>query len=143
MEWAVAEELSKAAKELGAKEILSLEGVNVMSPSESTVFGYGNPKFKALGAEEMKESIIMGVSAALLLNAKNVSCIFAQAQSDLPDSKAAADIINFLDKYLKLGVDSAPLLKQAEQFEDKLKNLMSQTTDAQGEADKKTLSYLG
>lgn len=143
MEWAVATELGRAAKDLGAKEIISLEGVNVMSPTESTVFGFGNPKFKELGAEDMKESIIMGVSAALLLNAKNVSCIFAQAQSNLPDSKAAADIIRFLDKYLKLNVDPEPLMKQAELFEEKLKNLMAQTSQAEGEADKKSLSYLG
>ena len=46
MEWAVAEELGKAAKDLNAKEILSLEGVNVMSPTESTVFGFGTPELE-------------------------------------------------------------------------------------------------
>ncbi len=142
-EWAFAKEITKMADELKAKEIICLEGVNVMEPTEDTIFSYGNPEFVNLGAQEMKESIIMGVSAALLLRAKNVSCVFAQAQSQLPDSKAAANIITFLDKYLDLNVDPEPLIEQATKFEDKLKNLMQQAQSAESEADKKTLSYLG
>ena len=110
---------------------------------KNKVFGFGNPRFLELGAEPMKESIIMGVSAALLLRSKNTGCLFAQAQSNLPDSNAAAEIIRFLDKYLGLAVDPTPLEKQAEQFEQKLKTLMNQANDMQGEVDKKNLSYLG
>ncbi|KKW19395.1 MAG: Thymidylate kinase, partial [Parcubacteria group bacterium GW2011_GWF2_50_9] len=40
------------------------------------------------------------------------------------DSKAAADIIKVLDAYVGLNVDTAPLLKQAQLFEKKLKGIM-------------------
>lgn len=143
MEWQFAKEVADAAEQLKAKEIISLEGVNVMMPTESTVFAYGNKRFLDLGAEEMKESIIMGVSAALLLRSDKTGCLFAQAHSTLPDSKAAADLIRFLDKYLGLDVDPAPLEQQAQQFEEKLKTLMSQTNTVKDDADKKNLSYLG
>jgi len=142
-EWQIADALVKVSEELKAKEIVSIEGVNVVEKNATIVFGYGEPKFLALGAKEMKESIIMGVSAALLLRAKNTKCLFAQASSNLPDSKAAAEIIRFLDKYLGLGVDPAPLLKQAAEFEQKLKSIYQQAQQAGEEVEKKNLSYLG
>ena len=85
----------------------------------------------------------MGVSASLMLKAKNHSCLFASAKSQMPDSKAAAKLIEVLDKYLKLKVDYKPLLKQAEEFEDKLKGILKQSDSTFKEADKKSMSYLG
>ena len=61
----------------------------------------------------------------------------------MPDSKAAAQIIMALDKYLGLDVDPAPLLKQAQAFEEKLKKLIEQTKDTGDLQKKKTLSYFG
>jgi len=143
LEWEFAKQIAEAATQLKAKEIISIEGVNVMMPTENTVFGYGNKRFIELGAEDMKESIIMGVSAALLLRSKITSCLFAQAHSTLPDSKAAADVIRFLDEYLDIKIAPTPLEQQAEQFEQKLKTIMRQANAAEGDADKKNLSYLG
>lgn len=142
-EWKFAQEIADAADDLKAKEIICLEGVNVIEATEQTVFGFNNPRFFELGAQEMRESVILGVSAALLLRAKNVSCLFAQAHSSLPDSKAAADIISFLDKYLGLHVDPAPLVEQAELFEAKLKGMLAQAQVAEEDSEKKNLSYLG
>ena len=142
-EWKFAQEIACFAQETKAKEIICLEGVNVMMPTEQTVFSYGNERFVELGAQEMRESVIMGVSAALLLRSENTSCLFAQAHSSMPDSKAAADLILFLDKYMDLTIDPEPLIKQAEEFENKLKTLLSQAQEAQSDAEKKNLSYLG
>jgi len=143
-EWNAADEVARIAAKYKATEIISLEGVNALLPGEETkLFCYGNPRFEELGAERMKESIIMGVTAALLLTAPHVSCLFAETHSGLPDSKAAAAIITLLDKHLGLGVDTAPLLKQAQEFEQKLKTIMQQTQQATTEAEKKNLSYLG
>ena len=143
-EWAAAEEIARIAKLYAAKEIISLEGVNALVPGEeSRTFSYGNDRLAALGAQEMKEGIIMGVSAALLLKAEHTSCLFAETHSQLPDSKAAAALIGILDKYLGLGVDPEPLLKQAQEFEQKLKTILQQTQKTATEAEKKNLSYLG
>jgi len=143
-DWEAAQEVAALAKKIGAKEVICLEGVNAMMPDqEQKVFSFGNPEFEVLGAQGLKESIIMGVTAALLLQEKNTSCLFAETHSQLPDSKAAAGIIKILDKYLSLGVDAEPLLKQAQEFEQKLKKIMQQTQKTTTEAEKKNLSYLG
>ncbi len=142
-EWEAAEEVARIAKEFNAKEVISLEGVNALAGANSSVYSYGNPKLEELGATAMKESVIMGVTAALLLQTENTTCLFAETQSGLPDSKAAAVIIDVLNKYLDLGVNPEPLLKQATQFEEKLKNILQQTQKTVSEADKKNLSYLG
>jgi predicted ATP-grasp superfamily ATP-dependent carboligase len=77
---------------------------------------------------------------------KQPSCpmiaLFAETHSSLPDSKAAANVIEVLDKYLGLDVDSKPLLKQAEVFEAKLKTLMQQTAGSKEQQERKALSYI-
>ncbi len=93
----------------------------------------------------LKEGIIMGVTGAVLLRIEKtpVSCIFVETHTNLPDSKAAAKIIEALDKYLGLKIDYKPLLQQAEKFEDKLKGLLTKSKEAEELSEKKKLSYVG
>lgn len=152
-EWEIAETIAKLAEELDAKEIISLEGVGSGEEEELTtskVFYYADKpekkkKFEGIGLESLKEGIIVGVTGAILLRSEKVpvSCVFAETQSNLPDSKAAAKIIETLDKYLGLKVDYKPLLQQAEKFEDKLKGLLSQSQKVQEISEKKRMSYVG
>ncbi|MBN2052915.1 proteasome assembly chaperone family protein [Candidatus Woesearchaeota archaeon] len=143
-EWELADEIIKMAQKMQAKEILGIEGVATDDPTgEVKVYYYGDKKLEATGALPVKESIIMGVSGALMQRYKKINCIFGAAHSQLPDSKAAAKIIEVLDKYLGLKVDYNPLLKQAEAFEDKLKTIIQQSSKTVKEADKKAMSYLG
>src|SRR3989344_4278563 len=94
--------------------------------------------------EDLKEGIVMGVTGALLLRSDfPISCIFAETHSSLPDSRAAAKIIEVLDSYLNLNVDFKPLLRKAEEFEDKLKELAERTKDATYQKTKKELDYFG
>jgi len=151
MEWKLSDIVMELSKQLGIKEIISLEGVG--SSEESTtsrVFFYSNneknrSKFRKLKVEPLKEGIIIGVTGAVLLRAEKVpvSCVFAETHSSLPDSKAAAKVIEILDKYLGLKVDYKPLLSQAEKFEGKLKNLLMEGQKAQQISEKKKLSYVG
>lgn len=142
-EWEVAEEIAKLAKELNAKEILCIEGVKSMNPAKEQVFFYGNKRLEKCGAKEIKESVIIGVTAALLKKIPNISCLFAESMLDLPDSKAAAEIIKVLDAYLGLKVDYTPLLKQAKMFETKIKKIITNSMKTEEESEKKSLSYLG
>ena len=73
----------------------------------------------------LKEGIIIGVTAALMLKDQTVNTtgIFVETHSNMPDSKSAAKIIEVLDGYLNLKVDFKPLLVAAEDFEKKLKEL--------------------
>jgi len=148
LEWEIAEKLSNVYKELKAKEIITLEGV-LSQGNETRAFSYSNNNksieiFKKNKIEPMKEGIVMGVTGALLLKVKfNLSAVFVETHSQLPDSRAAAKIIEVLDKYLNLKVDYKPLIAKAQAFESKLKILMEQTNKSQEEKDKKELNYLG
>jgi|FLOH01.1.fsa_nt_gi uncharacterized protein len=143
-EWEIADAIVDLSKQLKAKEIVGIEGVASQSLSaDQKLFYYGNDRFKKTGLKPIDESIVVGVSGCLLLKTNNMSCIFAETNSALPDSKAASKVIGVLDKYLGLKVDPKPLLKQAEDFESKLKNIIQQTSKTTTESDKKYMSYLG
>ncbi len=150
VEWKAADLVLKVARQIGSKEIISLEGVaSPMMVEASRVFYYSNRETKKKsiekrGIEVLKEGIIMGITSALMLKSEMpITCFFAETHSNLPDSKSAARIIEILDKYLGLGIDPKPLLKQAESFENKLKSLVEQSKNAKKIKEKKSLSYVG
>ena len=150
-EWEMASTIGKLASDLKASEIISLEGVGPGDEGESSrVFYYANNDknaklFQKANIEALKEGIIIGVTGAILLRVEKtpVSCLFAETHSNLPDSKAAAKIIEALDKYLGMELDYKPLLEQAEKFEQKLKTILQKSQEAQEISDKKKLSYFG
>lgn len=150
VEWKITAEITKLVKDLNIKEIISIEGVssNEANPPKSRTFVYSSnddtrKKLKKI-APELSEGIIMGVTAALLVNSNvTTTAIFADSASNLPDSKAAAAVITVLDQYLGLKIDPKPLLETAKEFEEKLKSLMQQNITAQKEAEKKKMSYVG
>ena len=150
LEWQVADTILKIAKETSAKKIVCLEGVGSPTADDkpkSFFWSNKDSEKKKLGkcCEVLREGIIMGVTGALMMrNEKYMqSAIFADTHTKLPDSKAAAKIIEVLDKYIGLKVDYKPLLKQAEVFEEKLKGLVQQAKGATDMADKKRLNYVG
>ncbi|MBI2658323.1 proteasome assembly chaperone family protein [Candidatus Woesearchaeota archaeon] len=150
-EWDMAATIGKLASDLQAKEIISLEGVGSGEDSEgSRVFYYSSDEktakaFEKAGIGPLKEGIIIGVTGAVLLRVEKIpiSCLFAETHSNLPDSKAAAKVIEALDKYLGMELDYKPLLEQAQKFEEKLKTILQKSQEAQEISDKKKLSYLG
>lgn len=150
-EWKMSQLVNELAKKLKAKEIISLEGVGSATPSEThRVFYFAKDpkrekKLKNIGVEPLKEGIIMGVTSAMLIETEDIplSCLFAETHSQMPDSKAAAKIVETLDKYLGLKVDYKPLLAMAEKFEEKLKGIMHQSKHAMSEKERKDMSYVG
>jgi predicted ATP-grasp superfamily ATP-dependent carboligase len=151
MEWQIGEILLELAKKLEAKEIVSVEGVGSPVPTDKadayffSNFEEGKKKFASFKLQPLKEGIILGVTATLLLLAEDhkFSSIFVETHSSLPDSKAAAKAVEMLDKYLNLKIAYEPLIKQAAIFEAKVKKLMEQGEIATAEQQKKTLSYVG
>lgn len=153
LEWELSQTVIDLAKQLNAKEIVSIEGVGSSAPSETTrTFYYSNvpvsrKKFEHAKIPQLKEGIVMGVTGTLLLKAKTFkqpfSCVFAEAHSNLPDSYAAAKVIEVLDKYIGLNIDPKPLLKQAAMFEKKVRSIIEKGQEASEMQKKKQLSYLG
>lgn len=152
IEWKLADALLEVAKLLNAKEIISLEGIgsNNLDEQNPKVFFYSslpknNAKLKSFKIDSLNEGIIMGVTGALLIKNDKfpLSCIFAETASNLPDSRAAAKVLEILGKFLGLRLDTAPLLAQATKFEGKLKQIMQGSKSMAEEQKKKTLSYMG
>ena len=153
IEWKLSEAILEVAKQLDAKEIISLEGV--ASPAADgadqetrcffhTTLAGAASRFQKSKIQVLKEGIIIGVTGALLIKeSKNLSCLFVETNTGLPDSKAAAEIIKVLDSYLGLKLDPQPLLDQAKKFEEKLRGLLEQTKMAKDTQQKKSLNYVG
>ncbi|MEK6974255.1 MAG: PAC2 family protein [Nanoarchaeota archaeon] len=154
LEWELAEILNQLCKEIKVGEIISIEGIgsqaimmpNATDASKSYFYSQNPKKWLSSGSLPLKEGIVMGVTGALLLNIKDVplSCLFAETHTNLPDSRAAAKVIEVLDSYLGLKIDYKPLLKKAEEFEEKLKTLLEKGKSASKLKEQKDeLNYLG
>jgi uncharacterized protein len=148
--WKLAEVITELSRILGAKQIISLEGVGSPNPDSNRVFFYATKNGKAGKklegvASPLMEGIIVGATGALLAKQMKIPflALFAEARGNMPDSKAAAEIIRALDAYTGLKIDPKPLLKQAVLFENKLKGLIEKGQKAENISDKKKLSYVG
>ncbi len=147
--WKLAGIIEELAQELNAKEVISLEGVGSPNPGSKVFFysthdGAKAKKLSAIAAP-LNEGIIVGVTGALLARTSRVPVVafFAEAQSGLPDSKAAAEIIKALDAYAGLQVDPKPLLQQAKEFEQKLKGIIQKGSKAEELQEEKRDNYFG
>jgi len=146
IEWKLGDEICKIINDLNAKEIISLEGIGSSSLESPKVYYYSNKKdgLKKLGVLNLNEGIIIGVTGSLLLKGcTNHICFFAETHSTMPDSKAAAKIIEVLDRHLGLKVDYKPLMEKAVKFEGKIKELLEKREKASKFKERKELTYLG
>lgn len=133
-EWKFADAIQELANTFSAKEIITIEGVTGLDEKHPVTY-YSTEEVKhplsEKGYEIMQESVIMGVSAALLVqDGRPITAIFANSNPQIPDSNAAAEVIKALDAYLDLDIDYEPLHAQAAEFEDKLKTMFAQSDQA-------------
>jgi uncharacterized protein len=151
-EWRAADLILDICTQLNAKELITIEGVGsaeAPAAKEASAFYFSkdtqtSKKLDKLGHQCLNEGIIVGSTAAILLKADiKTTCMFAETHTKMPDSKAAAKIIELIDNYLGLKVDFKPLLKQAEEFEKKLKDIVSHGEKAQTLKQKKKFAYIG
>lgn len=143
LEWEIAKTLQKIAKEVDSKEIIIIEGIPSFK-EEINLYYYATKKIP-LKITPLKEGIIMGVTASLLLKSGKTptTCIFAETHSNLPDSEAAAKVVEALDEYLGFKIDTKPLLEQARKFEASLKQYLEKSHNMLDKKQKKELSYFG
>lgn len=151
-EWDIADTIFEIARQVSAKEIIVVEGIPSQQEVIKTFYCSTNPKLK-IATNPLTEGIIMGVTAAMLLKDGKVpvTCLFAETHSQLPDSDAAAKVMELLIKHANIKVDYKPLLEAAKRFETNLKMYMEKTRQAAGVAnaqeqkkyDNDTTSYIG
>ncbi|MEM2954670.1 MAG: PAC2 family protein [Candidatus Nanoarchaeia archaeon] len=154
LEWEITEAILELYKKINAKEIICIEGVNApMVAKEPQVYFYANnphtaKSIESLNIKQIKDGVIFGVAGALMMKAEknvNASFFFAETHSDLPDSRAAAKVIEILDKYLKLDIDYKPLLKRAAEFEARIQKVIEKAKTAVAAKKEKEaeLPYIG
>ncbi len=130
---ALADTLLWWAQTKKCKIILTLEGMQIPKREdnyESKIFGVGStPGIKKIlkknGIIPTKEGIIVGLSGVLLLEGavqkRDIICMLAETQTAYPDSRAAARLLEKIDKLLPLiKIEAEPLYKEAEEIEKKI-----------------------
>ncbi|MFH1592264.1 MAG: PAC2 family protein [Candidatus Woesearchaeota archaeon] len=148
-EWEIAKQVVGLGKMLKAKEIVCIEGIGSATEENNMYYLTNKEKNvskleKKTGLGRLKDGIIMGVTGAMVLHKTILTnCFFVETHSNLPDSRAAAKIIEILDKYIGLKLDPKPLIAQAENFETKIKDLVEKSKSAGQMKQQKELSYLG
>jgi predicted ATP-grasp superfamily ATP-dependent carboligase len=149
VEWEISDAMLELADKLDGEEIISIEGVGseIAKKAEPKVFFYTDDakkkkKLESVGLKELDEGIIVGVTGALLSKQRDASFLFVESYADMPDSRAAAKVIEVLDKYLNLDIDYKPLLQKAASFEEKIKDVLMKGVEASKQKEEKE-SYLG
>ncbi|MFH1638397.1 MAG: PAC2 family protein [Candidatus Woesearchaeota archaeon] len=149
LEWDISSTLVDLYHQLGATEIISIEGIMSQGGSNNTYYLKSDEDksqlFDSIKLGQLKEGIIVGVTAALLLKDRDIKTtgFFVETHSKLPDSKSAAKVVEVLNNYLKLELDTKPLMEAAEMMEKKIKALFEQTKHVMDHKKNMDIHYLG
>ncbi len=135
----LADEIFNWAENKGCKIILSLEGMHAIHSGKGKkpkVFGVAstlemNKELKKYKIDITQEGMITGVTGVLLymgqLFQKDVICLLAETELNYPDSRAAALLVEKLDKMLpEIKIDPEPLYNAAKEIEDQIRMAMQQ-----------------
>lgn len=114
-----------------SKELITFNSLMVREKSHR-VSGAGNSKELSKKLAEMEVPVIPfgninGISGTLLTRCASkdipATCLFAEVLNQYPDPRAAAEVIEVLNKMLDKDIDAEPLLKEAQEIESRLKKL--------------------
>lgn len=136
----VAYALLKWAKDHGCRWIVPLEGIpaapSAPTPAEPSVWGVGSTdraraELDKRGIAQLETGMITGVTGVLLNEGRwrnaDVVALLAEARSDVPDARAAVELVRALDILLpEVAIDLKPLQVQAKALEDHLTRLKQQ-----------------
>ncbi|UCF08585.1 MAG: proteasome assembly chaperone family protein [Thermoplasmata archaeon] len=113
--------------------MVTLEGANMalLPDQEPNVYGVGaTEKAKDLIAkhniEPLKEGMVGGISGVMLYEGeaqgKDVLCLMAEANAQLPGAMGAAKVVEIISRMLpELKIDPKPLFEEAKEMEEQIK----------------------
>lgn len=133
----VARALVAWAKGLGADAMVLPDGLVVQDRDEGDALHGVSSTDRGLefiakaGIEPLAEGLLIGLSAAVLNEAEHQDldalCILAESNPELPDARAAARIVEVLDRVVPdVKIGTAPLLEQAEAIEENLRAFLEE-----------------
>ncbi|MCQ2084719.1 MAG: PAC2 family protein [archaeon] len=123
-------DIMEQVKEMGANDIIFLDGIASNEPAVQIMGAYSNDAAKAkledAGVRLMEEGIIRGMSGVGLYQSRydgtNTICLISPANPQLPDPRAAAEILNPLKQLIpRLNVDPTPLYHEAEDLDNRVR----------------------
>lgn len=133
----IAEDIANFSQERRARAVVCLEGLAVKGePTQSNVYMIFNERkfgssFK--GMKVLDTGLIFGLSADILLKCKARKipgiCIMAEAYSQFPDGKAAANVLGAFGRLFKIDIDVEPLIKESELFEKKMLEIVKKARE--------------
>ncbi|HOI71892.1 MAG TPA: proteasome assembly chaperone family protein [Methanobacterium sp.] len=125
------------AEKNNAKEIITFNSV-VVREKTGQVAAAANTKealqdLSDMGMPIMPFGNIGGLSGPLMTRSKikgiPATCLFAEVLNQYPDPRAAAVMVDTLNKKLDINIDPEPLIKEAEEIESRLKKLANTVQD--------------
>ncbi len=148
----LADAICNWARRVGIKEIISLEGIVDRNPDpEPNVYALANHRKmwdKLLKyVDGISNGIVVGISAILLLKAKAANIpaglLLAEANPSIPDGKAAAAIINVLNRMYGFKVDVKELKEETEKYEKRIMEQLERAKMFQEAIERKEKTYIG
>ena len=132
----MSDEITSWAKKIKAKGIICFEGIAVPPGDKGGKLDvYSISTTKVLREKlddhvsELKNGIVIGMSAAILLQSKdkklNASCLMSESKVNVPDGMAASAIIKKFNQIYGYKINTSELEKQAKEFEKKLGRVLS------------------
>ncbi|HER45322.1 MAG TPA: proteasome assembly chaperone family protein [Thermoplasmatales archaeon] len=132
----LADVILKWAKKKKCKYIVTLEGTHALDSKKPKTYGVATTKkmediLKQHGIRETQEGMITGITGVLLYEGVrlkyDVLCLLAEAHTSYPDSRAAALLVEALDKMLpEIEINTKPLYKEADDIEKKIRMFIKQ-----------------
>jgi uncharacterized protein len=98
----------------------SQEALKNLTDLNIPIMPFGN--LTGLSGTLLTRSMVKGIPA---------SCLFAEVLNQYPDPRAAATIVETLNKKLNINIETDPLLKEAEAIEARLKELANSVHEGQ------------
>lgn len=144
----IAKEIIRWVKKLGVKEVIIFDGIPEREGSEeSKVWGVlstheAGDMAEKLGIELIHRGAISGIASSLLLNASENKLeavgLLVEGNTNMPDPRAAAQVLEIFAKYKELDISTEELIKSAEQLEEELSQMVNQTQKVQEEMEERT-----
>lgn len=122
-------------REMGAREIIFVDGFGRMDGNGVLMAAYSNPQAKKIldeaGIRTLDEGLIRGISGVGLFQGRidgtDTICIIAPANPQMPDPRAAAEALETLMKIIpRLDITPAPLVHEAEDIEARIRAQQNQ-----------------
>ncbi|MEE9410067.1 MAG: PAC2 family protein, partial [Candidatus Heimdallarchaeota archaeon] len=116
-------------KHVDAKTIVCLDGIPVkLRPEKPVVITAAEKEvveeLKQYGAELYDHGVVLGLSGAFMSEALLREIVgivlMTPATSELPDPEAAVTLINVINDYYSVSIETAPLLEQATKIKEQL-----------------------